>query len=108
MPFAILVAALTLCLEAGAAVNRTITAGLERNLGVLATAIADYIVHLTLATIVAAVLGATGCAACGATAGLILEALISIELLLGSGENEFCVALTANQSLVFEHGKIPS
>ena len=99
-----LIAALALCLEAGAAVNRTITAGLERNLGVLAAAVANHIIHLTLATVGAAICLTTGSTACRATAGLVLETLVSIELLLGSGENEFCAALTANQSLVFEHG----
>jgi len=102
-----LVAALTVCLEACAAIYRAISAGLERNLSVLAAAVTDYIVHLTLATICAAIGLTTSCTACGATAGLILEALVSIELLLRSGKNEFCVALTAYQSLVFEHGKYP-
>ena len=103
----ILVAALTLRLEACAAVNRTVTAGLERHLSGLAAAIADHIVHLALATVGATIGLTAGCTASRATAGLILEALVSIELLLGSGENEFCAALTAYQSLVFEHGKYP-
>ena len=100
-------AALTLLLEASTAVNRTITAGLERNLSVLTAAIADHVEHLTLATGSAAVLCTASCAARGATAGLILEALISVELLLRSGENELGAALTASQSLVFEHGIYP-
>ena len=101
-------AALTLLLEAGTAVDRTIAAGLERNLSGLAAAIADHVKHLTLATGSAAtILRATGCAAGRATTGLILEALVSIELLLGSGENELGAALTASQSLVLEHGIYP-
>ena len=103
----ILVAALTLRLKACAAVNRTVTAGLEGNLSGLATTIADNVIHLTLATVGATILLATSCTACRATAGLILEALVSVELLLGSGEHELIAALTAYQSLVFEHGKNP-
>jgi hypothetical protein len=103
----ILVTALPLGLEARAAVHGTISAGLEGNLSGLAAAIADHVKHLTLAATIAAVLGTTRSTARGATTGLILEALISIELLLGSGEHELSAALTAYQSLVFEHGKNP-
>ena len=101
-------AALTLLIEASAAVDRTVSAGLEGNLGVAAAAIADNVKHLTLGAVyVLVVLLTTSRAASGATAGLILEALVSIELLLGSGENELSVALTASQSLVLEHGIYP-
>ena len=41
--------------------------------------------------------------ACLAAYGLILEALLSIELLFACGENEFGAAILAYQSLVFEH-----
>ena len=51
--------------------------------------------------------GTTGGTAGGAAARLVLEALVGIELLLRSGENEFLAALTANQSLVFKHGYNP-
>ena len=66
---------LTLCFEALTAVNGTISAGLERNLGFAAAAVTDHSVHLAGSTTVA-VLGTTGSAAGGAAAGLILEALL--------------------------------
>ena len=91
-----LITALTVGFEALTAVDRTVTAGLERNLGGLAAAVADHIIHLTLAATVVAVLGTTRGAAGGAAAGLVLEALVSIELLLRSGENELGAALTAS------------
>ena len=98
-------AALTLLLEAGAAVDRTITAGLEGNLGGTAAAIADYIVHGTIGVAVLVAAGSTtGSAASGATAGLVLEALLGEESLLGSSEHEFGAAVTAGQSLVLIHG----
>ena len=103
-----LIAILTNLVVALRAVNRTITAGLEGNLGGTAALCAGYVEHLALATGLSVVIVvAASCTASGATAGLVLEALVSIELLLGSGENEFCAALTAYQSLVFEHGKKP-
>ena len=101
------IAALALGLEAGAAIDRTVSAGLERHLSGLTATVADHIVHLALATVGATVRLTAGGTASRATAGLILEALVSIELLFRSGENEFRAALTANQSLVFEHGINP-
>lgn len=105
-----LVAALLLGLEARAAVHRAISAGLERNLRGLAAAVADHIVHLTIAaTGAAAAVGLTTLSAARrATTGLILEALVGVELLLGRGEYELCAALAAGDGLVFEHGKKPS
>ena len=91
-----------------AAVYRTISAGLERNLGGLSAAIADHIVHNALSIAVLAIGSTAGSTASRAAAGLILEALVSIELLFGSGENELVAALTAGQSLVLIHGIIPS
>lgn len=102
-----LITALTLRLEACTAIYRAISTGLERNLSGLSATIADHVIHLTLATIGATILLTTRRTASGATTGLILETLVSIELLLGSGENKFCAALTANQSLVLEHEKYP-
>ncbi len=103
-----LIAALTVRIEALTAEYGTISAGLERNLSGTAAAIADHVIHLTLATVVVLAIGlTTGCTASRATAGLVLEALVSIELLLGSGEYELVAALTAYQSLVFEHGYNP-
>ena len=46
--------------------------------------------------------------AAGATAGLVLEAFVSVELLLRSGENELRAALTASQGFVLHHRKEPS
>ena len=85
--------------EAIAAVNRAIRLGLEGNLGFLATGGAGGGEELT---------GATGSLLAGVTAGLaalglILEAALSVKLLLTGGEDKLCAALFANQFLVFEH-----
>ena len=101
------VAARALGVEAVTAIHRTIATGLERDLGGTAAAIADHVVHLALAVAGLATSGTARGAAGGAAAGLVLEALVGIELLLRRGENEFLAALTANQSLVFEHGYNP-
>jgi hypothetical protein len=92
-----------LVLEAFAAVDRTITARLDRHLGGTATAIAHHIVHRTIAATGAAVGLTTIGSASGATARLVLEAFVSVELLLRSGENELRAALTASQGFVLEH-----
>jgi hypothetical protein len=97
---------LALCLKALAAVHRTISAGLEGNLGFASAAIADHGVHLPGSTAIA-VLCPTGSAAGRAAAGLILEALLGKEFLLARRENEFVAAVTAGQSLVFVHGSYP-
>ena len=96
-------AVLTLGFEALAAVHGTISAGLEGDLSLTAAAIADHGVHLAGA-IAVAVLSPTGSAAGGAAAGLILEALLSKELLLAGGEHELIAAVTAGQGFVFVHG----
>ena len=70
---------------------------------ILHAAIADHFVHLTGA-IVATVRVAASSAASGAAAGLILEALLGEESLLGSGEHEVLAAVTALQRLVLIHG----
>ena len=67
--------------EAFTAVHGPISTGLEGHLGGAAAAVADHFVHLAF-TAVATVLTAGG-AAGGAAAGLVLEALVSVELLLG-------------------------
>ena len=97
---------LTLRFEAVAAVHRTISAGLERNLGFASAAVADYGVHLPGSAAVA-VLGLAGVAAGFAPAGLILEALFGVEFLFAGRENKFVSAVTAGQSLVFVHGSYP-
>ena len=94
---------LALRFEALTAVDGTISTGLERNLGLAAAAVADHGVHLAGGTAIA-VLGTTGSAAGRAAARLILEALLSEELLLAGRENEFVAAVTAGQGLVFVHG----
>ncbi len=85
------------------AVHRTISAGLERNLGFASAAVADYGEHLPGSTAVA-VLGLAGVTAGLAPTGLVLEALLGVEFLFAGGENEFISAVTAGQSLVFVHG----
>ena len=105
----LLVAALTLGVEALTAVHGTITAGLERHLGGAAAAIADYFKHLTLA-------GGTGAAALGstaigtasvATAGLVLKALLSEEGLFRAREYKFGATLAAGQGFVLIHDGFP-
>ena len=97
---------LTLCFEAVTAVHRAVSAGLEGNLGFAAAAIADHGEHGP-GSIAVAVLGLAGVTACLAAAGLILEALFSVEFLFAGGEDEFVSAVTASQSLVFVHGSNP-
>ena len=100
-------AALTLSGEALGAEDGTIAAGLEVDLIRLSAVVADDVVLLTLGA-VAAIGCATGSAAGRATARLVLETVVSVELLLRSGEDEFVAAFTAGQGFVFEHGYIPS
>jgi len=97
--------AATVGLEAVPAVYGPVSTGLEGHLGGAAAAIADHFVHLTGAI---ATLGVpTGGAAGGAAAGLVLEALLSEELLLRGGEDEFCAAVTASEGFVLIHGGVP-
>lgn len=92
--------------EAVAAVHGTVAAGLEGDLGGSAAVVANHVVHGAIGAVLAAGLATAGPAS-GAAAGLVLEALVGVELLLGSGENELAAAVPAGQSLVFEHGKNP-
>ena len=85
--------------EALAAENGTVGLGLEGNLGLAAAACAGSGEELT---------GATGgvlasITAVLATLGLVLEATLSVESLLTSGEHELIAALFANQILIFVH-----
>ena len=98
--------ALTLRFEALTAVDGAISAGLERHLSLAAATVADDGVHLPGSTTVAA-LGTTGSTAGRAAARLILEALLSEELLLAGRKNEFVAAVTAGQGLVLVHGYKP-
>ena len=89
--------------EALAAENGTVGLGLEGNLSLAAATGAGSGEELT---------GATGGVLASITAslaalGLILEAALSVELLLTGGEHELVAALFANSSLVFVHWILP-
>ena len=86
-------------LEAGAAVDGPVVTGLERNLGGGTAVCAHGVKHFALA--IAG--GLPGSSAVLAADGLILEALLSVELLLASRKDEFLTAILTNQCLVFEH-----
>ena len=86
-------------LEASAAVDGAVVPRLERDLGGCAAVCANCIVHFAL--------GAPGVLPVGtarfAAYGLILEALLRVELLLAGCEHEFRSTILAYQCLVFEH-----
>ena len=89
--------------ETIAAVDRTVFAGLEGNLGFLAAGSADGGEHFTLG--LGGVLA--GVTASFASLGLVLETLFSIEFLLTGGEHKFLAAFFAHESLVFVHCCLP-
>ena len=91
--------------EAVAAVNGLVAARLEGNLRLLAAVGADRGEHLALRTGIA-VGGAERSAALRATARLVLEALLGVELLLGSREDELLAAVAANEGFVLIHNRI--
>ena len=78
--------------EALAAVHRTVGLGLEGHLGLAAAAAAGGGEELTGTTGIVLTSVAAGLAALG----LVLEAALSVELLLTGGENELVAALFAN------------
>ena len=86
------------------AVYRTVSAGLERNLGLASASVTDYGIHLARSAAVT-ILRAAGSTASRAAAGLILEALLRKKFLFARRENEFVAAVTAGQGLVLVHGK---
>ena len=88
--------------EAVAAVHGLIAARLEGNLSLLAAVSADRGEHLTLRASVA-VLSAESRTALRATARLVLEALLRIERLLRSAEDELLVTVATNESFVLIH-----
>ena len=88
-------------LEALAAVNGTIVVRLERNLALLTAVCAGSVKHLAGGSLTA--LSLTGVAAITASLGLVLEALLGVELLLAGGENEFASAILADNGLVSVH-----
>ena len=91
--------------EAVAAVDRLVATRLEGNLSLLAAVRADRGEHLTLRAGVP-VSGAESGAALRAAARLVLEALLGVELLLGSREDEFLAAVAANEGFVLIHNRI--
>ena len=94
-----LLAAVLSCLEASAAVNRSVARGLESNLS-LATALCtggDKVLSGSSACILLCI------AACLAALGLVHKAFFLVELLLACGEYELFAAFLANQSLVLEN-----
>ena len=97
---------LTLRFETVAAVHGTISAGLERNLGLTSAAITDHSEHLPGSASVA-VLGFAGVTAGFAPTGFILEALFGVEFLFAGRKNEFVATVTAGQCFVFVHGSYP-
>jgi hypothetical protein len=64
---------------------------------------AHRVIHFARAIGICASSRLAGAAAGLATAGLVLEALLSIEFLFTGGENEFRAAVFADQSLVLVH-----
>ena len=93
MPFCFSLLALSLHLsEALAAVNRTVGLGLEGNLG-LTTASGTGGGEVLTRTAGSSLAGVT---AALAALGLVLEAALSVELLLTSGEHELVATLFAN------------
>ena len=91
--------------EAVAAVDGLVATRLEGNLRLLAAVGADRGEHLALRTGIA-VGGAERGTALRAAARLVLEALLGIESLLGSTEDEFLAAVTANEGFVLIHNRI--
>ena len=98
--FFLVLAVVAVSFEAVAAINRTVTTGLERNLSGNATAIANYVVHLTLVLRMTAV-----CAASLAAAWFVLKTFFCKELLFRSRESEFCATIAAAKCFVFVHIK---
>ena len=94
----------TYCLFLGktvAAIYRTLTAGLERNLAGCSALCAYSIIHLAGFAALAIVLASI--AACLATLGLIGETLLSVKFLLSGSESEFLSAFLADECLVSVH-----
>ena len=81
-------------LKASAAINRLVLAGLERNSCDSAAIIANCLIHRACLLRLAASLAALR---------LVYKAFLSIELLLAGRENEFLMAVFADESLVFVH-----
>lgn len=91
--------------ETIAAVNGAVIAGLERNLAGFAAIGANGVVHLTVTATATTGAGSplAGVTARFAALGLIVEALLSKELLLSGCESELLSAILADDCLVLEH-----
>jgi hypothetical protein len=87
------------------AVNRAVTARLERDLCLNAAAGTDRRVHFTRGTGAPASVFSllAGCPALWAAAGLVGKALLSVELLLGSSKFKIGATITAIQGFVLIH-----
>ena len=102
-----------LLLEAVAAIHGLVATRLERNLSDSAAARACCLEHLALAAAVAAstaaapaaahAAGLAGLPAIRASAGLVLEALLLVELLFASGKRELIPAVDAGDELIGIH-----
>jgi hypothetical protein len=90
--------------ETVAAVNRTIAARAEGNLGILAAGGTDCRVHFPGGAIAAEATGLlAGCPALGAASGFVGESFLSEKVLFRSGEHEIGAALAAGQVFVLCH-----
>ena len=89
--------------KALAAVDSLTLSRIERNLAFLAAISANCIEHLscTLCTVLASITARL------ASLGLVLEALLCIELLLTGSEHEVLTAILAFQRLVLKHFPLP-
>ena len=106
--FRLLVAAIVLT-EAVAAVNGTIIARAEGDLGLHSAGSAGRVVHLPRLGVAAAaasvVLLLAGRPAFGAAARLVGEPFLGEEILLGGGENKLGAAVATGQGLVLIHNR---
>lgn len=91
-------------IEAVTAVYRTVIFRLERNFRLFAAVCTNHLIHLTLlATLTAAAAFVTAVTAAGR---LVLKALLCIEFLFTSGEDELFATFFARECLVLESHKI--
>lgn len=91
--------------KALAAVDGTVALGDEGNGRGRAAGGTGRFKHLTGSGSAVRLAGGTALFAAG---GLVLEALLGIELLLASGKHKFSAAVAANQRLVFVHDRVAS
>jgi hypothetical protein len=89
--------------EAVVAVDGAVVARLEGNLAGLAALSANSLEHLASRSSALTTLCLASVAAIAASLGLVGEALLSVELLISGGENEFASAILADNGLVSVH-----